>query len=125
MSAPAAIFSVDVPWRPVLANSAIATRSTASRRSGADMRRRGSAIATTMLVITHNGVKRLARRLRFHVGVDDQHRDRAVVQHVVAHAAEHGRADGAPAARAHDDEVVIALADALDDRRADRLLAED
>ena len=39
-----AIFSVDVPCRPVRANSATATTSTASRRASADMRRLGGAV---------------------------------------------------------------------------------
>src|SRR5262245_56118175 len=106
MPAPAAIFSVDVPCRPVRANSEKATASTASRRSSADMRRLGGAdIARVMLVITHNYVKRLARR----VLVDDQHGDGAVVEDVVADASEDGRADRPPSPRAHHDDVVVAL----------------
>src|SRR3954454_2060996 len=91
----------------------MATARTASRRSSPVMRGWGT---PSMLVIAHND---LGRRV---VGVDDEHRHRAVVQHEVAHAAEHRRAYGAAAARAHDDEVVAALLDALEDRLADRLL---
>src|SRR3954449_7623939 len=91
----------------------MATARTASRRSSPVMRGWGT---PHMLVIAHNDFRRRV------VGVHDEDRHRAVVQHVVADAAEHRRAHGAAPARAHDDEVVAALLDALEDRLADRLI---
>ena len=58
------------------------------------------------------------------IGVDDEHRHRAVVQDVVTDAAEQRSPNGAAAARAHHDEIVHALRDLADQRRADRLLAQ-
>jgi DNA-binding MarR family transcriptional regulator len=56
--------------------------------------------------------------------VDDEDRDGAVVQDVVADAAHERGADGAAAARAHDDGVVVAVLDLPDQRGADRLLGQ-
>ena len=91
MPAPAAIFSVDVPCRPVRANSAMATTSTVSRRSSADMRRSGGAVMADNYASDHSQLCQAPSAQG--ILVDDQHRDRAVVEDVVADAAEDGRTD--------------------------------
>ena len=48
--------------------------------------------------------------------VDDDHRDRAALDDNTAHAAENERLEVAPPARAHDDQVVQALLDPVEDR---------
>ena len=57
-------------------------------------------------------------------GVDDEDGDGGVVQDVVADAAQQGGADGTSPARAHDDEVVVAVRDLVDQRDPDGLLGQ-
>ena len=57
-------------------------------------------------------------------GVDDEDGDGGVVQDVVADAAQQRGADGTSAARAHDDEVVVAVLDLAQQRDPDGLLGQ-
>jgi hypothetical protein len=56
--------------------------------------------------------------------MDDEHRNGAVVQDVVADAAEKCGSNGTAAAGAHHDEIVVALSDPTDQCGSDRLLAQ-
>ena len=62
---------------------------------------------------------------RLVLGVDDEHRHLAVVERVVADAAQQRGAERAAPARAHHDEVVLAAADPRHQGLADRLAGED
>jgi hypothetical protein len=60
--------------------------------------------------------------LRRSIGVDDENRNDAVVQDVVADAAEQGCAERAAATGAHHDEVVMTVFDLVGQRNPDRLV---